>query len=159
MLSWMAGDGEIGVRIQVGCIEGVHLGGIVVIDKFQVLSPVLPEFFCEAVAAGRNLTIFEWKLDDDQDNLFVTGSNTLGMVVFSVVMGITLAKMKEEGRALLAFFDSLSAAMLMMTSWVIWSGSARLTSARASERASDWVTKLASVRVVDEEAPNLGSLK
>nr|CAD7589540.1 unnamed protein product [Timema genevievae] len=104
---------------------------------------------------GRNLTIFEWKLDDDQDNLFVTGSNTLGMVVFSVVMGITLAKMKEEGRALLAFFDSLSAAMLMMTSW----GSARLTSARASERASDWVTKLASVRVVDEEAPNLGSLK
>nr|CAD7574607.1 unnamed protein product [Timema californicum] len=59
-------------------------------------------------------------MDDDQDNLFVTGSNTLGMVVFSVVMGITLAKMKVEGRALLAFFDSLSAAMLMMTSWVIW---------------------------------------
>nr|CAD7446398.1 unnamed protein product [Timema bartmani] len=43
-------------------------------------------------------------------------------------------------------------------------GSARLTSVRASERASDWVAKLASERVisrylsllVDEEAPNLG---
>nr|CAD7195425.1 unnamed protein product [Timema douglasi] len=70
--------------------------------------------------AKKNLTLFDWKMDDDQDNLFVTGSNTLGMVVFSVVMGITLARMKVEGRALLEFFDSLSAAMLMMTSWVIW---------------------------------------
>nr|CAD7255752.1 unnamed protein product [Timema shepardi] len=93
----LVSDGKIGVRILVGCIEGVHLG-----------------------EAKRNLTLFDWKMDDDQDNLFVTGSNTLGMVVFSVVMGITLAKMKVEGRALLAFFDSLSAAMLMMTSWVIW---------------------------------------
>ncbi|XP_023939971.1 excitatory amino acid transporter 3 [Bicyclus anynana] len=48
------------------------------------------------------------------------GSNVLGLVCFSVVLGITLGKMGEQSRPLQNFFHSLSEAMMIITGWVIW---------------------------------------
>ncbi|XP_063235007.1 excitatory amino acid transporter 1-like [Bacillus rossius redtenbacheri] len=81
-----------------------------------VLIEPTPEEYEEAAAAGKNLTLTDWEVS----GRFVSGSNTLGLVIFSVAMGITLAKMGAEARPLIDFFDSLNAAMLTMTGWVIW---------------------------------------
>lgn len=51
---------------------------------------------------------------------YQTGSNVLGLVCFSIVLGITLGKMGEKSRPLQNFFHSLSEAMMIITSWVIW---------------------------------------
>lgn len=48
------------------------------------------------------------------------GTNILGIVVFSVVLGITLGKMKTAGEPLLSVFRSLSDAMMIITNAVIW---------------------------------------
>lgn len=40
--------------------------------------------------------------------------------MFAIVFGTTIGKMKEKGKPLLDFFVSLSDAMMIITSWVIW---------------------------------------
>lgn len=40
--------------------------------------------------------------------------------MFSVVLGVTIGKLKERGKPLQDFFVSLSEAMMQITSWVIW---------------------------------------
>ncbi|XP_043278230.1 excitatory amino acid transporter 1 [Venturia canescens] len=54
------------------------------------------------------------------DHEYAGGTNTLGLVVFGIVLGITLGKMGEQGKALLDFFNALSDAMMIITNWVIW---------------------------------------
>jgi len=66
--------------------------------------------------AAKNLTMLDWKIR----HKYVSGTNILGLVVFATVLGITLAKMAEKGKPLLTFFESLGAAMLIITYWVIW---------------------------------------
>ncbi|XP_017473975.1 PREDICTED: excitatory amino acid transporter 1 [Rhagoletis zephyria] len=48
------------------------------------------------------------------------GSNVLGLVMFSVILGTTIGRMREKGQLLQDFFTSLSEAMMTITSWVIW---------------------------------------
>ena len=48
------------------------------------------------------------------------GSNVLGLVMFSVVLGTTIGRMRERGQLLQDFFTTLSEAMMTITSWVIW---------------------------------------
>jgi Na+/H+-dicarboxylate symporter len=48
------------------------------------------------------------------------GTNILGLVIFSVVLGVTLGTLGEKGKALLNVFVSLSEAMMVITGWVIW---------------------------------------
>lgn len=48
------------------------------------------------------------------------GTNVLGLVMFSVVLGVTIGKLKEKGKPLQVFFVALSEAMMQITSWVIW---------------------------------------
>lgn len=48
------------------------------------------------------------------------GTNVLGIVMFSVVFGATIGKMREQGKPLRDFFIALSEAMMIITSWVIW---------------------------------------
>lgn len=48
------------------------------------------------------------------------GTNILGLVVFSTVLGITLGKMGGSGKPLLNFFETLSTAMMIITNWVVW---------------------------------------
>lgn len=40
--------------------------------------------------------------------------------MFSVVLGVTIGKLKERGKPLQEFFVALSEAMMQITSWVIW---------------------------------------
>ncbi|XP_019876544.1 excitatory amino acid transporter 1 [Aethina tumida] len=49
----------------------------------------------------------------------VTGTNILGLVVASAVVGIAIAQLGEEAKTLANFFHSLMAVMMKITGWVI----------------------------------------
>jgi len=51
---------------------------------------------------------------------YTDGTNIMGLVVFSTVLGITLGKMGKRGKPLLDFFTSLSECMMIITNWVVW---------------------------------------
>lgn len=51
---------------------------------------------------------------------FTEGTNVLGLVMFSVVLGVSIGKLKERGKPLQEFFAACSEAMMTITSWVIW---------------------------------------
>lgn len=57
-----------------------------------------------------------WKFEERYEPT----TNVLGLVVFSIVFGITLGKMGKRAKLLLDFFEALSDAMMIITSWVIW---------------------------------------
>ena len=59
---------------------------------------------------------YTWDINSGWDK----GTNTLGLVIFGIVLGITVGKMGEQGKPLLDFFYSLSEAMMIITNWVIW---------------------------------------
>lgn len=44
----------------------------------------------------------------------------LGLVMFSVVLGATIGKLRERGKPLQDVLVTLSEAMMIITSWVIW---------------------------------------
>lgn len=48
------------------------------------------------------------------------GMNVLGLVMFSVVLGATIGKMREKGKPIQDFLVALSEAMMIITRWVIW---------------------------------------
>ncbi|GAB6029085.1 hypothetical protein CHUAL_004869 [Chamberlinius hualienensis] len=50
----------------------------------------------------------------------IEGINILGLVSFSIVLGITIGYMEEKGKPLLQFFHALGEAMMLLTGWVIW---------------------------------------
>lgn len=51
---------------------------------------------------------------------YVLGTNILGLVVFSTVLGVALGSLGQTTQPLLALFQSLSAGMMLITNWVIW---------------------------------------
>ncbi|XP_046417572.1 excitatory amino acid transporter 1-like [Neodiprion fabricii] len=65
---------------------------------------------------NESIPLKSWKIE----HTYADGTNTLGLVIFAIVMGITLAKMGEVGKPLFDFFHSLSEAMMIITNWVIW---------------------------------------
>ncbi|KAG8454846.1 hypothetical protein GDO86_001169 [Hymenochirus boettgeri] len=48
------------------------------------------------------------------------GVNALGLVVFSMCFGLVIGNMKEQGRALKDFFDSLNEAIMRLVAIIIW---------------------------------------
>ena len=50
----------------------------------------------------------------------VDGTNTLGLIVFAIVLGTALAQLGDKGQPLLQFFTSLADAMLRITTWIIY---------------------------------------
>jgi len=60
---------------------------------------------------------------DKRDWAFKTSmkdnTNILGLVVFSLVFGVAIAAVGEEGEAILKFFSSLVSVMMKVTGWVI----------------------------------------
>ncbi|CAL1292731.1 unnamed protein product [Larinioides sclopetarius] len=58
----------------------------------------------------------EWDISGRMEG----STNILGLVVFSVVLGITLGEMKAKGKPLLNVFVSLSDAIMKITKLVIW---------------------------------------
>lgn len=66
---------------------------------------------------ARNSTnLYEWEIDGE----YTANMNILGLVFFSVILGITLAKMREAGKPLLDFFVCMSEAMMTITTCVIY---------------------------------------
>lgn len=49
------------------------------------------------------------------------GVNALGLVVFSVCLGLVIGNMKQQGQVLQDFFDRLNEAIMRMVAIVIWS--------------------------------------
>ncbi|KZC06582.1 PREDICTED: excitatory amino acid transporter 1 [Dufourea novaeangliae] len=66
--------------------------------------------------ATEGTTLQDWEIS----STYGDGTNTLGLVVFGIVFGIAISKMGEAGKPLLAFFDTLSIASMIITKWVIW---------------------------------------
>lgn len=66
--------------------------------------------------ASDDLPLEQYKIEGKYYNT----SNVLGLVMFSIVLGITIGKMREQGKPLQDFFITLSEAMMIITSWVIW---------------------------------------
>ncbi|XP_011307233.1 excitatory amino acid transporter 1 isoform X2 [Fopius arisanus] len=60
--------------------------------------------------------ILQWKIG----HVYGDGTNTLGLVIFGIILGIALGKMGESGQPLRDFFTALSEAMMIITNWVIW---------------------------------------
>jgi Na+/H+-dicarboxylate symporter len=60
--------------------------------------------------------LYTWKIDGEYTN----SMNILGLVFFSVFLGVTLAVMKEKGKPLMDFFICLAEAMMTITTWVIY---------------------------------------
>ncbi|XP_069072332.1 excitatory amino acid transporter 4-like isoform X2 [Pleurodeles waltl] len=48
------------------------------------------------------------------------GVNALGLVVFSMCFGLVIGNMKEQGRPLREFFDSLNEAIMRLVAVIIW---------------------------------------
>lgn len=60
--------------------------------------------------------LYDWKMSSDWED----ATNILGLVVFSIVLGVTIGRMGPKGKPLLHFFVSLSEAIMQITGWVIW---------------------------------------
>jgi len=60
--------------------------------------------------------LYTWKIGGE----YVNSMNILGLVFFSVFLGVTLAVMEEKGKPLMDFFTCLSEAMMTITTWVIY---------------------------------------
>jgi Na+/H+-dicarboxylate symporter len=63
-----------------------------------------------------NVPLTEFKINGQ----WREGMNVLGLVMFSVVLGATIGKMREKGKPIQDFLVSLSEAMMIITRWVIW---------------------------------------
>nr|O57321.1 RecName: Full=Excitatory amino acid transporter 1; AltName: Full=SEAAT1; AltName: Full=Sodium-dependent glutamate/aspartate transporter; Short=GLAST [Ambystoma tigrinum]AAB88286.1 glutamate transporter 1 [Ambystoma tigrinum] len=50
----------------------------------------------------------------------VNGVNALGLVVFSMCFGLVIGNMKEQGKALKDFFDSLNEAIMRLVAVIMW---------------------------------------
>lgn len=60
--------------------------------------------------------IYDWEIDSE----YTSGMNIIGLVVFSAVLGVTLAQMGTEGKPLRDVFDCLLSAVMRITHMVIW---------------------------------------
>ncbi|KRT78732.1 hypothetical protein AMK59_8066, partial [Oryctes borbonicus] len=60
--------------------------------------------------------VYKWDVDSEM----VDGMNILGLVVFSAITGVALARLQEEGKPLANFFHSMMSTMMTITRWVIW---------------------------------------
>ncbi|XP_058815490.1 excitatory amino acid transporter 3 isoform X2 [Topomyia yanbarensis] len=69
-----------------------------------------------APANATDVPLTEYKIKSE----FTEGTNVLGMVMFSIVLGACIGKMREAGKPLQAMFETMSEAMMIITSWVIW---------------------------------------
>ena len=49
-----------------------------------------------------------------------SGTNILGIVLFSIVLGIVIGRMGEDGRTLHIFFDRLQQAIIQIVHLIIW---------------------------------------
>ncbi len=75
-----------------------------------------------SVINGKNVTTI---ITNDKDYTFTgtiqkDGTNFMGLIVFSIVLGVVLRKLGEDGRALLEFSKSWLHVVMMLVSWIMW---------------------------------------
>ncbi|XP_075217516.1 excitatory amino acid transporter 1-like isoform X2 [Lycorma delicatula] len=58
----------------------------------------------------------QWDINSE----YIENSNILGLVVFSIIMGIAIGQLGAAGVPVLKFFESLGDVTMLMTTWVIW---------------------------------------
>ncbi|XP_042210957.1 excitatory amino acid transporter 3-like isoform X2 [Homarus americanus] len=58
----------------------------------------------------------EWDIGSDHSRAL----NIMGLVSFATVLGLALSTLGAKGKPLLSFFQSLSDASMVITSWLIW---------------------------------------
>ncbi|CAB3376817.1 Hypothetical predicted protein [Cloeon dipterum] len=96
-------------------INESSLAGAIVTEDGSAIEPTSPPAFSpKSSAAPPNL--HDWEISHE----YAQGTNIMGLVVFSTVMGMTLGKMGHKGQPLLSFFTCVSQAMMIITGWVIW---------------------------------------
>lgn len=71
---------------------------------------------------NNNLTIgtLPPKSDWDIKSEYARAMNIMGLVSFATVLGLALSTLDARGKPLLEFFQSLSDASMVITSWLIW---------------------------------------
>ena len=73
------------------------------------------------VVGGKNLTIItKDKTYSFSGTIQKDGTNFIGLILFSVVLGIILRKLGEDGRPLLGFIRSWFHVVMMLVSWIMW---------------------------------------
>ncbi|XP_064476357.1 excitatory amino acid transporter 3-like isoform X2 [Ornithodoros turicata] len=84
----------------------------------NVMEACVSQFSTIVIKPGNatNTSMYEWDFKTVQDS----GTNILGLIVFSIALGATVGKMGQTGRPLLDFFTALSDAMMMITKLVVW---------------------------------------
>lgn len=50
----------------------------------------------------------------------IEGMNILGLVLFSLVLGVALKKLGSEGEELIRFFNAFNEATMVLVSWIMW---------------------------------------
>ena len=58
--------------------------------------------------------------DTDPQGAMAPGSNILGLVVFSVILGVVLSLMGDEGKPLIRLFRCLNGAVMQIVSLFMW---------------------------------------
>ena len=48
------------------------------------------------------------------------GMNIIGLIVFSIVFGVVLARLRDKGRPLVEFFSALNEAIMMIVFFEMW---------------------------------------
>ncbi|CAK9815724.1 Excitatory amino acid transporter 3 [Anthophora quadrimaculata] len=64
---------------------------------------------------NESVPIDEWKIDHTS----IAGTNVLGLVFFSLVLGLALGDIDSKGEPLINFFQSMSDAMMKIMNWAI----------------------------------------
>ncbi|CAG0922307.1 unnamed protein product [Notodromas monacha] len=60
-------------------------------------------------------SLYNWEIKGSYEE----GTNIMGLVMFSFILGVTLCKMGSKGKPLHDFFACLAEAMMVITNWVI----------------------------------------
>ncbi|XP_048506344.1 excitatory amino acid transporter 3-like [Athalia rosae] len=61
------------------------------------------------------VSILDWGIDHE----YTIGTNVLGLVFFSLVLGLALGKMEPGGKPVLDFFNTLSDVTMLIMNWVV----------------------------------------
>uniref|UniRef100_A0A8D0H0A6 Amino acid transporter n=1 Tax=Sphenodon punctatus TaxID=8508 RepID=A0A8D0H0A6_SPHPU len=68
----------------------------------------------------RNTTIGNVTFEKIPIGTEIEGMNILGLVLFSLVLGVALKKLGPEGEELIRFFNSFNEATMVLVSWIMW---------------------------------------
>jgi Na+/H+-dicarboxylate symporter len=74
-----------------------------------------------SIIDGKNVTIITSDKYYSFDGTFEKdGTNFMGLIVFSILLGVILKILGEDGRALLDFCKSWYHVVMIMVSWIMW---------------------------------------